>query len=313
MMRIVASPYHLTTREAPLMVALLLADQVVTLLPAAPQGGAAGARAVAGQSASYRELVRSWSWAEELWREGLLSGSCDARTAVEDVRDIAAAINDHPSIAPLRPLLHDRLFERESAYLEALAADILKGGPDPGITVPVAAGLDRFAARHEAFVMRAHPTSLAQRAETHLMGPRVTTIIPAILQADASRIMQAREALARPLATLRASLTSCMKGPTPMHAESAKVAADSYAHAFSSLLQEFSRDSTSDDVRFIVGDVALTCSSLPADAVLRSSVTAIAAVSPSRRAALATEEPALAPSIGPAVSILVVKVLGGSR
>jgi hypothetical protein len=268
---------------------------------------------VAGQSACYRELVRSWSWAEELWRDGLLSGTCNAHTAVEDVRDVAAAITDNPSIAPLRPLLHDRLFERESAYLEALAADILKGGPDPGITVPVAAGLDRFAARHDAFVMRAHPSSVAQRAESHLMGPRVTSIIPAILQADASRVLQARETLQRPLANLRAAFSACMKGPTPAHAKTVKDEADAYAAAFGSLLAELSHDATSDDVRFIVGDVALTCSSLPADAVLRSSVTAIAAVSPSRRVALATDEPALVQSPGPAVSILVVKVLGGSR
>ena len=39
MMRIVISPYHLTTREAPAMAALLLADEVATLLPAGPRGG----------------------------------------------------------------------------------------------------------------------------------------------------------------------------------------------------------------------------------------------------------------------------------
>jgi hypothetical protein len=44
-----------------------------------------------------------------------------------------------------------------------VAADLLKGGPDPAITVPLAAGIDQFAMRHGAAVARSSPFSIARR------------------------------------------------------------------------------------------------------------------------------------------------------
>lgn len=317
MMRIVISPYHLTTREAPAMAALLLADEVATLLPAGPRGGRDGASDVAKRSIAYRELMRSWAWSEELWRAGLLTGELDAASAVTDVRDAAAAISDDEWLAALRPLMHDRLFEHEGAYLNALAADILKGGPDPGIIVPVAAGLDRFAARRGAFVARAHPTSVAQRAEAELLRDRTTLVLPVLLQADASRIATARDVLRRPLAKLRASIEGCESergGATGIRADDLQHAAAEYAGAFAASLDEFGRGSEDDDVRMVAGDVAMTCGVLPADAVLRSSLRALAAVSRTRRLANGTEgAPGLMVSGGRAVSVLSFKVLGGVR
>ncbi|MFZ4573966.1 MAG: hypothetical protein ACOYN0_06185 [Phycisphaerales bacterium] len=315
-MKIVVSPYHLTTREAPALAALLLADEVITLLPMGPSGGREGAREVAERSASYRELVRSWAWAEELWRSGLLRGEIDAQSAVGDVRAAAGEISDDPWLSSLRPLMHDRLFEDERGYLNALAADILKGGPDPGITVPVAAGLDRFAARAGAFVSRAHPVSLAQKAEFGLLQDRMTIIIPVLLQADASRLAIAREVLRAPLAVLRAALDGCEAsrgGARGAQADDLQNAAADYAAAFEKCMGEVSRGSNDDDVRLVAGGVALTCGSLPADAVLRASLRALTAVSRNKGKALDEERPAgLVKSPSRPVSVLCFKVLGSS-
>ena len=69
-----------------------------------------------------------------------------------------------------------------------------------------------------------------------------------------------------------------------------------------------------DDVRMVAGDVAMTCGTLPADAVLRSSLRALAAVSRTRRLTERGEQtPALMVSGGRAVSVLTFKVLGGAR
>lgn len=316
-MRIVVSPYHLTTREAPALAALLLADEVVTLLPMGDAGGKAVARDVADRSASYRELVRSWAWTEELWHSGLLRGGVDDKTAVPDVRNAAGAITDDEWLASLRPLMHDRLFEDERAYLNALAADILKGGPDPGITVPVAAGLDRFAARLGAFVSRSHPVSLAQKAEFGLLEDRISIIVPVLLQADAERLSIAREVLRAPLAQLRAALERCEAargGASGIRADDLQAAAGAYASAFENSASLVAKGCEQDEVRMVVGDVALTCGTLPADAVLRSSLRALTAVSRSRSSSATDETTAgLVRSPGKPVSILCFKVLGASN
>lgn len=317
MMRIVVSPYHLTTREAPALAALLLADEVVTLLPMGDAGGKAVARDVADRSASYRELVRSWAWTEELWHSGLLRGGVEDKTAVPDVRSAACEITDDEWLSSLRPLMHDRLFEDERAYLNALASDILKGGPDPGITVPVAAGLDRFGARHGAFVSRSHPVSLAQKAEFGLLEDRVSIILPVLLQADAERLSIAREVLRAPLGHLRAALERCEAargGASGIRADDLQAAAAAYSLAFGNSSAQLAKGCEQDEVRMVVGDVALTCGTLPADAVLRSSLRALTAVSRTRSSSAADETTAgLVRSPGKPVSILCFKVLGASN
>jgi hypothetical protein len=60
-MLIVASPYHLTTREPAAMAALLLARQVVTLLPTPLEGAGSSREAMAAARCvpTYRALVES--------------------------------------------------------------------------------------------------------------------------------------------------------------------------------------------------------------------------------------------------------------
>ena len=195
-MDIVVSPYHLTTREAPAMAALQVASRVVTMMPTPFSG--VSRRDVEGAARTaprYREFMASWRWSGPLWEAGVIAPHHEGFDAAEHVRLAFDRIAADARYAPLRPLMKPHVFESEREYLQAVAGDVLKGGPDPAITVPVAAGIDRFAARHGLAVARAHPTSISQRAEARLGERLLALAIPALTQASADRILALRALL----------------------------------------------------------------------------------------------------------------------
>ncbi len=271
----VVSPYHVTTREPPAMASLLLADEVVTLLPV-PAGArdALQAQASAGASHSYLEMMRTWAWAAPLWKAGVISGDLDSDSPLVDVREITRRIADDPECAPLHSILRPELFEHEAAYLAALGADILKSGPDPAINVPIAAGLDRFAIRHHLLVARSTPTSYVQHAEQRLARPLASIAIPVLIQASAERLMLAREVIEDALEPLRHELAG-LADTSRVNNVSLNSAAEAYARAFADLRPELLDDSREDDVRPVECTVVLTLEALPFDAVVRSSLAAM--------------------------------------
>src|SRR5690606_6056421 len=163
-MRAVVSPYHLTTREPPAMAALLLASSVVTLLPA-PAGGREAALAEAEHSPAYMSFVKSWRWSEALWRAGIVSSTVSGDGGPgPDVAEAWRMIQEDPACASARALMRRDLYDSEGEYLRAMAIDVLRAGPNPAVSAPVALGLDRYAARHGMMVMRPDPASVVQRA-----------------------------------------------------------------------------------------------------------------------------------------------------
>lgn len=77
-MNVVVSPYHLTTREAPAMASLLLAERVVTLLPASLESDSVhAAKRAAERSPWYTRFMETWGWTAPLWDEGVISSRCD--------------------------------------------------------------------------------------------------------------------------------------------------------------------------------------------------------------------------------------------
>jgi hypothetical protein len=206
------SPYHITTREAPAMASLLLAERVVTLVPGPFGTGAGGAAASAAWQAAqrsprYRELVASWSWSTALWHNGVVGGDLKGDAPTRDMMEISRRIEQDSMMGNLRSLMREELFESEQVFLELVGADLLKGGPDPAITVPIAAAIDRFAARHGAFVARAEPASVVQKAEAKL-GTRVFALaLPVMLQASDEHLLAVREMLATELDDLREAMT----------------------------------------------------------------------------------------------------------
>jgi hypothetical protein len=330
-MLIAVSPYHLTTREAPAMAALLLAERVVTMLPApVDRADLSEAHTAAGQVPAYLAFMKSWTWTAPLWRGGVLSAEVAGQTAVGDMHEVFGKVSRDQQLAPLRHFMHEGLAEDERAYLNALAADVLKGGPDPGISIPVMAGLDRFATRHEVLVARPQPTSVVQVAEAK-MGLALTAVaLPVLIQADADRILHAREVLQDVLTPLREAFDKLAHAATELQdgilvspgappEESAAVteAATAYASAFDSRREDILDDCQADEVRVVEGTVRIAAIRMPVDVVLRSSLAAVSGMR-SKRASLNGSPPETPtnlpapfdPVVGRSFVSLMIKPLG---
>ena len=274
-MILVVSPYHLTTREPPAMAALLLADRVVTLMPA-PEGGPSSREALAesvSRVPEYLHLLCAWEWTVPLWEAGVIASAFDGHDAGEGVADVCRQLAADERWAVLRPLMRPEVFEESDGYLNAVSRDLLRGGPDPAVLLPVAAAMDRFALRHGLLVARSDATSLAQRAEERLGGRVFAIAVPVLLQSGASRILHVRRVLAGELAALRAAIDAGA-GEGPGAGRRVTAAARDYATAFESRRAEILRGADDDEARPVVGLVTLSCVNLPVDAVLRSSVSA---------------------------------------
>lgn len=287
----VVSPYHVTSREPPAMAAFLLAESCVTFLPAPDVGATTDdVRGSLRRSPRYRALLDGWSWCEALWREGVVSSLSAGEDPGDDVKRAARGISDDERLAGLGLLMKPGLFDDPDRSIDAVAADVLRAGPDPAIAVPVAAGLDRFAARLGLAVLRPHPASMAQRAEARLGRPLFACAVPILTQGDGEAILEARRMLGGSLAGLRAVLAgvaheAARAEETPTAAESIATAhrdrllegARTYAAEFERRRLEIERLAEGDRVRVTHATASLTGVLLPADAVVRSSLTALRA------------------------------------
>ena len=317
-MIVVVSPYHLVSREAPALASLLLADQVVTLLPAPLGAGSAAARQAAARSPWYARFVDALAWTAPLWREGVLAKHLGEEDPGADMREVVDRIRDEPALLALRPLIREALFESEHTYLSALGSDLTRGGPDPAITSPLAAALDRFARRHRAAVARPQPVSVVQRAEASLGTPALGIALPLFVQATGDHLLLAREILGPELAVLRRLLERITlavtrgESPEPIARELPGAGA-AYAHAFESHARDLAH-APDDEVRPVVASVVITAQAMPVEAVLRSSIVAMGSLVGASRSAV----PAPAgltvggADVGPFLS-LTFKPMGQSR
>lgn len=325
-MLIAVSPYHITTREPAAVAAFLLARRVVTLLPAPFGTGPTAQRdqveAAAASVPRYLEFMNSWRWTIPLWEAGVVGPGLDGEDAVRDVRAVCESIEADERLSRLRVFMRPELWETEEGYLEAVARDLLKGGPDPGITVPLAAGLDRFATRHGLAVARSSPTSVVQRAEARL-GERIfACAVPVLLQASGEKLLEAREVLEPELDDLRDVMEDVAEldpgtanGELDVARGELAQAARAYAVAFEEHRDVLMRVEDQDELHVVTGMVSVTGMMLPSDAVLTSSMTALKAISPALGPApvRATNLPAtLEAAHGVRFLTLVVKVVGKS-
>lgn len=326
----VVSPYHLTSRQAPAMAALLLGDPIVTMLPA-PAGEVSQARLSSAVSAAprYMRFMESWKWSRAAWESGIITSLHNGFDIADDVRATWSDIASDHTLAELRPFMRTDLFDDEHHYIDAVAGDLLKGGPDPAISVPVSAGLDRFAATHGLVVARSHAVSVAQKAELALASTGFAVAIPVLLQAGGERIIYARELLADVLADLRDAFSmewhSLVESPaspgSPRRPASPRLrdAARAYAQAFEDNEKDLLAEQSDDEPRVIIGTVMLEAQILPADAVLASSCAAVRKMGPITRSTFKSspEGSKLPVHVNPArtrpLQSLIVKPLGSAQ
>lgn len=287
-MNIAVSPYHMTTRELPAMAALLLAARVVTFMPGVFKGDEVGGRdsvgAAARGSARYVKLVESWGWSMPLWQDGVIESSFAGDDASGDVRAVWDRLATDDRYSALRPFIRLGFGEDREEFIEAVAKDVLKGGPDPSISVPLLAGLDRFSSRHGLVVARAEPSSVAQKAEAAFADPVVRVVLPLILQGSSEAVMFAREELAEELEEFRTALQTvgslALEVPRVETAAMATATASmmraalAFERAFSQTLPLMEARQDRDEVKLKAGPVSISLVRLPADAVLRSSCNA---------------------------------------
>lgn len=313
-MFVLVSPYHLTSREPPAMSCLLLATQVITLMPAPLSGQTlADVRRAAADSPLYLRFMQSWEWAMPLFTAGVAASTFAGEDPGADARRAHALLRDDPRFDAMRSVLRPDLYELERDYLDLVASDILKGGPDPGVLVPLAAGIDRFAARFSLAVARSQPVSVAQRAEMRLGARCFAIALPYLVRASAARLLLARDLLDEPLAHLRRVIASASEAdPTELNAE-LRDAAAGYACAFADHRQELL--ATDPETRAVEGTLALTGLLLPADAVLRSAISAVRIMSvPVAEPAASTTLPALFDELSSQrVLSLICKQMGRKR
>jgi hypothetical protein len=325
-MRIAVSPYHLTSREPAAVTAFLLGSSVVTMLPTAAHGAERERmERLAERVPRYLDFMESWRWTVPLWHAGVLGAEWGGHAPADEVKAVCGLIAGDERFGALRRLMKPEVFETDERYLDAMAADLLKGGPDPCFTVPVAAGMDRFATRHGLAVVRSEPTSIVQKAEQRL-GERIFTVaMPVLLQASAERFLLARELLGDELIELRESMARLAdlvemgngNGHTVDAGERIAQAGRAYAAGFAQHHEELaaqSVDPDEDDVRVVEGVVTITGMFLPPDAALTSSMAAMRTIAPSLAPPRlpASNLPASAES-SRRVFTLLVKVIGRPR
>ncbi|MBA4027818.1 MAG: hypothetical protein C0475_01495 [Planctomyces sp.] len=296
-MRVVASPYHLTSRELPAMAGLLLADEAVTLLPTQSRASALDPESVRAAFVThprYLRLLESWRWSGPLWRDGLVRATrspSDPADPADDARDACLRIDAEPHFAPLRRFLRRDWFAHDGRHLDTLCADLLKGGPDPGVSIPIATGLDAFAARHAMSVLRlagGAAGSVARRAEELIAPPVFTVSIPVLARADGHTLLQLRAELDRELRRLRGAIDAaltCAPHPSPAQPLPApparaliagvRAAAAEYARAFGDVRGAYVGRDDEHHERITDAWVTLTARRAPDDAALWASLAAM--------------------------------------
>ncbi len=286
----VLSPYHLTTREPPAMVALSLADEVTTYLPTlGEQSDRDEAERIARDEPAYLDMIESWQWSRQLWGAGLLTMGAEGRTAHPEIQRVLRQIRDDDQFAPLRPLLPASALD-EDRVMRNVARDVLRGGPDPAISVPVAAGLDRLAVQRSGYAMRSGATSVAQRAEA-AMGSRLFALaLPMLIQASAGRIDRLRQCLHAERQQLALMLEAVAQdvaaGVTPADGTAWRDAAEAWTERFNDHRDSLTEPcEDEDELHVIESVVAIEGVLLPIDAVLRSSMAALRSVSHPRAVA----------------------------
>lgn len=281
------SPYHLVTREVPAMAALVLGTRSLTLLPYPAAGSSREdvGRAVR-ESPRYLRLLESWRWSSPLWRGGVIAAAAGRDAVQAALPAMYEEIRNDPSLAELRPLTRAAealADEQPAAFLDSVSSDLLRGGPDPGISIPVNAALERFARQHGWVMVRGEAASVAQRAEARL-GVRVFSIgLPVLVQAGPHRLLLLRSDLAPALRALRESIVRSLNRGEPC--ESLPAAVGAYARAFAEWSEAgvgsggaMGRGDDDTGRRVVSGFVAVTGMHLPPDAVLQSSRAAVRSV-----------------------------------
>ncbi len=290
---IAVTPYHLATREPPALCALLLADRVVTLMPTPESGGDRSSFDTAvRRSPRFIRFMDRIRWSVPLWNAGVISGEWQSESLSAGLRDVCVRAADDDSMLAMKRMFEAVSREQEFEFLDHVCADLLKGGPDPSVSIPIAACIDEFAARHGVHVARAAASSVAQRAESMLHRRRRSFVAPILTQASGKRVLELRDRLRDELGAVRraivresAAMSDGAGGGYEAGAEEGELsdAARLLSAGFERARRDLVRGDDDSDHRVMDGYVSVSIVDAPADAVFRSSMHALRSGSISSR------------------------------
>ncbi|HVZ94201.1 MAG TPA: hypothetical protein VG797_06800 [Phycisphaerales bacterium] len=302
---VILSPYDLSRQTSAAMSALLLADQVVTFLPL-PAGGAAASdiSAAFNHSPRYERFMDSWRWTRPLWREAnIVAAAHGDLDPLDDIHDVAMTVQARPELVPLLPLLNESLFADDATYLDTVSRDLL-GGMDPGIYLPLSAGLERFASRASLPLLRTLNGGAADRGCRSLTRVAARIEVPILLDASGELILHARRALHNPLNELLAALShECHVIHDVTHGvdDSLPRAASAYTAAFTESVGDSSLIDDEAGRRARPALISLAVGAMPSDATLRSAAAALGATgkhaAPKPGGTIVAAPPALGPLV----------------
>ncbi len=281
-MRLVLGPYDLISPAAAASLSLMLASDeggVVTLVPAPLESDSPEAiRAAANAHPRYVQLLEAWRWTAPLWRASLLRADADGVTPLDDIRAVCTRLAADPQAHSLRKIAHADLFSDPDAYLDLLARDLLRGGGDPSVLIPLLSGLERFAARQRLPLVRQASDSLTARLDRRSGVPLARFTIPLPIGRTANGILHARRLLSRPLESLRVALAPIIAGRSTDIEPLAAILNQQSAH-FASAFQEASRDILDEAAHagepMRLAEVAVTVSLTPVGASFEAAARAV--------------------------------------
>ena len=208
---LVISPYDLSARSSAAVASLFLAERVLTLLPA-PEGAGAGTPGAVTRrgSSAYQRLMESWDWTGPLWKEGVLAAGLDGSEVARSVRETRGMVERDPSMGPLLALM--RASEDEPlAEFDALCRDLVLGGVNPSVSVPLTSAVEWFAARSETALARPAAKSLASRFERSAQRVVFRLNCVCVVEADAGDLVQLRQGLSVTLGAFRGALAGLLE------------------------------------------------------------------------------------------------------
>lgn len=307
-MQLLLSPYEISASSPAATAAMLLGNDHAGVLAVQPGPFAEvtpeRARELAMLAPSFARLLDAWSWTGPLWRGGLVRAAGSGRALADMIARSRAELTADPALTAAHSVL-GTIADDETAFVEALSRDLIRGGSDPALSLPLVSVAERLAAESESALICGDAAGLIWKPRLGA-GPALSFSIPLPLGASGDELLNWRESLASPLTSLRESLAEAVTYARAArlngHATAVRLAAESYATAFRSSPVAEARNTSGRP-----SEAMISLSITPSGQAVRDAVARLSRVAPQRaRRELSASESTIAARTRP-IAVLRVR------